>query len=313
VDDIQRQQGGLAVAAAGGTQMAAVEHTRAAAEVAASVAAARANPRSVTAAIAEMEDVCRLDAVAERAFYSFPREGARVEGPTVHLARELGRIWGNVQWGIVELSRPDGTGQSEMLAFAWDVQANVRVSNGFVAKHVRDAKDAAGQKIVKPLSDQRDVYENNANLASRRVRECILDVLPPWFVERAKVLCRETLKTGGGVPLAEQISRALGKFEAEYGVTRAMLEDRVGLPADNWTPVNVASLRVLFGMLDRRETTVDIEWPPQPTTAAELQAHAERAAAAAPRRSSRSVGRKPDESTPPDDDVEAQVRAADPT
>lgn len=33
------------------------------------------------------------------------------------------------------------------------------------------------------LTSQRDIYENNANMATRRLRSRILAILPSWFVE----------------------------------------------------------------------------------------------------------------------------------
>jgi hypothetical protein len=64
-------------------------------------------------------------ALANRAFYSVPNRG---NGPSVHLARELARIWGNLDYGVKELRRDDAAGESEVLAFAWDQQTNVRSS-----------------------------------------------------------------------------------------------------------------------------------------------------------------------------------------
>src|SRR5690606_30100368 len=145
-------------------QGTAVEQSRAAAEVQAAVVVAQQCPRNVPAAIAEMEQVCTQRTMAERAFYSFPRSGSTVSGPTVHLARELARCWGNVQYGLIEMRRDDAYGESEMQAYAWDVQKNNRVSNTFIVPHRRDTRNG-----TQKLTDMRDIYENNANQGARRV------------------------------------------------------------------------------------------------------------------------------------------------
>ena len=75
------------------TQATAIEQARAVAEVQAAVTVAQAIPRDVQRAVAEMRDACGRLALAQRAFYSVPNRG---NGPTVHLARELARIWGNI-------------------------------------------------------------------------------------------------------------------------------------------------------------------------------------------------------------------------
>jgi len=246
------------------SQATAVEQSRAVAEVQAAVFVAQQCPRNVQNAIASMRESCAQQALAERAFYKFPRGGTTVSGESIHLARELARCWSNIQYGIVELSRDDTARQSEMSAWAWDVQANTRVSNTFIAPHVRDTRSGA-QK----LTDLRDVYENNANLGARRVRECIFAVLPPFFVEEAKELCVKTLADGGGKPLAQRIADAVKAF-AGIGVVMDQLEQKLGRAGDKWTELDVAQLGVTFKSLQRGEVTKDEEFPPARVTAAEI-------------------------------------------
>ena len=64
-------------------------------------------------------------------------------GPSVHLARELARIWGNMDYGVHELSRDDARGMSEIRAYAWDQQTNMRSSRTFQVPHARMAKGVA--------------------------------------------------------------------------------------------------------------------------------------------------------------------------
>ena len=62
-------------------------------------------------------------------------------------------------------------------------------------------------------------------------------------------------------------------FATSMSVTQAQLEDKLGRPASDWTPGDVASLRVISTSLQRGETTVADEFP-KPTaprlTAAEI-------------------------------------------
>jgi hypothetical protein len=254
-------------------QATAVEQSRAVAEVQAAVVVAQQRPRNIQAAIAEMEQGCRQKEMADRAFYAFPRAGQQIAGPSIHLARELARCWGNVQYGIAELRRDDVLAFSEMQAWAWDLQTNTRTSTVFVAPHKRDTK-----KGVVVLTDMRDIYESNSNLGARRVREMIFAVLPPWFVEKAKELCNKTLADGGGKPLPQRISDAVRRFDA-LGVTDEQLEQRVGRPSARWTEHDVAQLGILFRWLERGELRVDEEFAPPQVTAAEIAGQARPAAA----------------------------------
>lgn len=242
-----------------------VEQSRAVAEVQAAIFVARQFPRDPLAALDAMRDSCKQMALAERAFFEYPRAGATVSGPSVHLARELARIWGNFQYGIVELRRDDEHGQSEMLAFAWDVQTNTRNSNTFINPHKRDTRDG-----VKLLTDMRDIYESNANHGARRVREAILASLPPWLVEEAKALCMDTLEHGGGTPLPDRIAEALKAFE-RFGVTQARMEAKFERPLAGWRAADVAKLGVIYESLKQGTVTVDEEFPAADrVTAAEI-------------------------------------------
>lgn len=248
-------------------QATAIEQTRAAAEVLAAVQVAQQCPRNMQAALSAMRDSCAQLYLAERAFYRFPRAGGAVTGPTVHLARELARCFGNVQYGIAELARRDDIGESEMIAFAWDVQTNTRNSNTFIVPHLRDRKKENGGP--EKLTEVREIYENNANMGARRVREAIYAVLPPYFTEEAKQICRDTLKNGESrQPLAHRISDAIAGFKG-LGVTIGQLEQKFGQP-DKWDGYDVAQVGIVFRSLSNRETRIEDEFPPVRVTVDEI-------------------------------------------
>jgi hypothetical protein len=267
-------------------QGTAVEQSRAVAEVHAAILVAQQCPRDVQAALAAMTQSCEQPALAERAFYRFPRAGQTVSGSTVHLARELARCWGNVQYGIVEMRRDDEYGQSEMQAFAWDVQTNSRVSSTFIVPHKRDQKGGP-----KALVDMRDIYENNANNGARRLREAIFSILPPWLKVQAEDLCNKTLKDGGGVPLPQRIATAIQTYDKE-GVSVDQLETKLGRARNKWTDHDVAQLRIIARSIASGEVTKDDEFPPPRVTNEEIAARP-----------------KPAEK-PHDPDVEARQQAA---
>ena len=246
-------------------QATAVEQSRAVAEVQAAVLVARQFPRNEAVAIARMTEACKQPALANKAFFSFNRGGA-VTGETIHLAKELARCWGNLHHGIAELSRDDQLGQSEMQAFAWDLETNERASTAFMVPHRRDTKTGS-----KPLTDMRDVYENNANNGARRLREMIFSVLPVWYIEQAKDICTATLKHGGGVPLPKRIADGIEAYRG-IGIVVDQLERNLGRAMADWTDRDVAQLQVLFNSIDRGEITRDEAFPPARVTTDELPA-----------------------------------------
>jgi hypothetical protein len=245
-------------------QATAIEQSRAVAEVQAAVVVAQQRPRNIDGALDEMRRSCAQKRLAERAFYAFPRAGETISGASVYLARELARVWGNIQYGIHELRRDDAGGYSEMQAWAWDLQTNTRTASTFVVPHKRDTRNG-----VKVLTDMRDIYESNANAGARRVRECIFAVLPPWFTGEAEELCSSTLSAGSPEELAEKIDKAVAAYERR-GVSLGRLERKLGRPRDRWAGREFAHLDVLFGSLKRNEITIDEAFEPERVTAAEI-------------------------------------------
>lgn len=257
-------------------QATAVEQSRAVAEVQAAVIVAQQCKRNVADARAEMQASCAELGLAERAFYKYPRGGETVTGASVYLARDLARCWGNVQHGIAELRRDDEHGQSEMQAWAWDVQTNTRVSNTFIVPHKRDKRGGAV-----PLTDLRDIYENNANQGARRLREAIFAVLPPWFTEEAKELCMGTVDRGDGRPLEVRIDAVVKAFDG-LGVKVDRLERKLGQPREKWTSFDVAQLVITGKSLRRGEIAVDEEFPPVRVTTDEIAQQGANGAPATP-------------------------------
>lgn len=248
-------------------QGTAVEQSRAQSEVYYRVLVAQQVPRDIKAVADAMRESCKSLRLAEKAFYKLPRSGSTVEGPSVHLARELISIWGNVDYGVKELRQDDEFGQSEIEAFAWDLQTNTRNAQVFIVPHKKDVG-----KSTRALVQNQEIYENNANAGARRVRECIFAILPRWFVEEAQELCKATIARGDGTPLEERVKTAVGLFAKDFGVTLAQLEKKLARTKDRWDEQDVAGLSVTYRSLKAREVTKEDEFPAADTavTAAEL-------------------------------------------
>ena len=232
-----------------------VEQSRAIAEVQAAVVVAQSHPRDKVRALNEALESCRTRAVAENAFFKFPRGGQSVSGETIHLARELARCWGNIDYKIAELSRDDENGSSEMLALAWDLETNARSSLTFIVPHLRDKRGGPER-----LTDVRDIYENNANMGARRLRECIFAVLPKYLVQAAADECRMTLETGNSeVPLPKRVADAMTAF-AKIGIDKSRIEAKFG-PTSKYTAVDLANLQISYKSIVRNEISAEDEFP----------------------------------------------------
>lgn len=228
-----------------------IESSRAIAEAQGKLIIAKNFPRNEYEAYAKAIEACKRKSLAEKAIYSYPRGKETITGPSIRLAEELARCWGNIDFGIKELSQKEG--ESEMQAYCWDMETNTMSSQTFVVAHVRDTKYGA-----KKLTEQRDIYENNANMAGRRLRARILAVLPPDLVEKAVLECRKTLSGNNDTPISDRIKGMVIAFE-KFGIKVDTIEKRLGRKIDSMTNEDITEYVGIYNSLKDGNTSVS-EW-----------------------------------------------------
>lgn len=202
--------------------------SRQAQEVQAAMVIAKRFPRDQYAAFERIMEACERPKLAEEATYEYPRGGTRVTGPSIRLAEVLAQCWGNIDFGILELEQ--NKGESKVMAYAWDLETNTRQSKVFSVKHERKAKGS-----ISKLDDPRDIYEMVANQGARRVRACILGIIPGDIVDKAVEKCEKTLVSGQKEPIKDRIRTAITKLHQTYGVTPEMVEKTFGYKIDAFT------------------------------------------------------------------------------
>lgn len=241
----------------------AIEASRAIAEAQGKLVIAKRFPRDEVAAYAKAMEACQRPKMAEKAFYAFPRGGQTVKGPTIRFAEELARCWGNIDYGIKELSQDDG--KSEMQAYAWDLETNAQSVQNFTNPHQREQ----GKKMV-TLTSQRDIYENNANMATRRLRARILAILPSWFVEDCIAECEKTLAGQNDTPLVDRVKKMVVQF-ARFGVTQEQIEHRLKRKIDTMNADDFTEYIGIYNAIKQNESKVS-DWFEAEKEASELTA-----------------------------------------
>lgn len=211
---------------------------RATQEIQAALVIAQRNPRDEIRIEAKIMQACKKKSLAEVAEYEYSRGGTKIVGPTIDLLRAIANRWGNLLFGWSEVERKEG--QSLVRCFAWDTENNSRAERSFVVRHWRDTQ-AGGYEI----SDERDIYELIANMASRRVRACLEEIIDADIVEKAIDQCRKTLKEGEKLPLKDRAAKMVTAF-GELGVTPAMVEKRIGNALDAISENQLVSLRRVY-------------------------------------------------------------------
>lgn len=206
----------------------AAEIQRAVAEVQAKIVVAKQFPRVRHECLDKIITECTRHTLAEQAEYSYTRGGTEVSGPSIRLAEVLAANWGNFSYGWREVNRrvdAAGVGISEVIATAWDYETNVQSVREFNVRHWRDTK-----KGGYAIKDERDIYELVANMAARRMRACILNVIPGDVVEQAQKQCELTLSVQEQIT-PERLKSLVEAFE-KLGVTKSQIEKRIGRRLD---------------------------------------------------------------------------------
>lgn len=228
-----------------------VEKSRALQEVQAAIFMARQFPRDEARASRRILEAGKRLSLAEKAIYCYPRGGQQVKGASIRTAETIAKYWGNLSYGIKELSQNAGEHTSEMMAYCWDLESNVRVERIFKVQHIRDTKQ--GSKF---LTDARDIYEKTANDGARRLRAAILEVLPADIVEDFLKVCEKTIEGSSDKPIKDRVKDMLVKFE-ELGVTQEMIELRIGTKADNFIAKNLVDLGSIYNSIKNNFAPVD--------------------------------------------------------
>lgn len=196
--------------------------SRQAQEVQGAIFMAKQFPRDEYAAMERIKRACQRQSLAEQAIYSYPKGGTNVTGPSIRLAESLAQTWGNIDFGIIELENKNGS--SQLMAYAWDLETNTRVTKIFSVEHKRDTK-----KGSYALTDSREIYELTANFGTRRLRACILGVIPGDVVEIAVNECKQTVMSKDKTPIQERIKKLLKAFKDDFKVTKEQLETYAGM------------------------------------------------------------------------------------
>lgn len=227
----------------------AIEIERAVAEAKGQMQLAKMFPRDLNSAYAELMDACKLQALANVAFYSVPQGGSKVTGPSIRLAEEIARVYGNFEFGHRELSRADAGpgakefGRSEVEVYAWDKQTNNRSIRQITVLHVLDTREGP-----RKLRDQKEIDNKIANVASKQLRGRILAMMPKWLVESAIEECKKTLLGNNTEPLAARARKMTQAF-ATFGVTAEHLERFLGHPLDQILADELVNLTGVYNSL----------------------------------------------------------------
>lgn len=231
------------------------------AEIDSQIATAKQYPRVLSKVKRDMLEFASLDQeTAEACFYSLPRGGKTIQGPSVRLAEIAVSCYGNLRAGV-RIIDAVSTGDSPhvvLQAVCHDLEKNVAVQ---IEKR---------RRIVGKKSKGGQIDEDDINLAANAgsaiaFRDAVFKVIPGALIkpvyEHAKQVAIGDAKT-----LVERRERAVASF-GKMGVPPAKVCAHLGKKTVE--DISLEDLETLFGLhtaIKDGHTTIDEAFNPLPDT-----------------------------------------------
>lgn len=221
-------------------------------EIQSAIIIARKFPRSEDQAFGRLMKAVGRKTFAMSATYSFPRGGTNVTGPSVNLAREAARVWGNIRYGVDVVADDDD--KRTIRGWAWDVETNTRVSSEDTFKKLVQRKNKVTKQTEWVAPDERDLRELTNKHGAICVRNCLLQLLPPDIIEDACTAARKAAVSAAGENLDEN-RKAIIKAFGDMNVTVADLEKYLEHELRTCNAEEVADLRQVYKSIKDGNTT----------------------------------------------------------
>lgn len=212
-------------------------------EIQSAIAIAKRFPRDEDVAFAKLMKACARLTFAEDAAYSYDRGGNTISGPSVYLAREAARVWGNVRHGL-EVITDDKTTRT-IRGWAWDVETNTKVSAEDTFAKLVQHKNKRTKVTEWVDADERELRELTNRRGAILVRNSILQVIPSDLIDDALSAAKTTIKSGAEKDPEGTRKRIILAF-SELNVTPEMLQQKLGHPIAQCSPAQLAELRIVF-------------------------------------------------------------------
>jgi hypothetical protein len=222
-------------------------------------------PRDMDRVRLKLLEACRRPRFAEAAEYSLPRGGKQIVGPSIRLAEEAMRHYGNLDTRTTVIY--DDAEKRILKVVVTDLEtsltheADVVVSKTTERTSPRKGEEVLGSRTNSTggttytvRSTEDDLQNKQASLISKQLRGLALRVVPSDLIEEAIDVARETLHNADAADPTTKRKRMVDAF-AGIGVTTTMLTDYLGRPLDTITTNELRLFAQMFTALKDGEAT----------------------------------------------------------
>lgn len=183
------------------------------------VATAHKYPRNLKRSVENAIAVVSMDAqTASTCTYSVPRGGKSISGPSVHLAKILAQVWGNLRVEAKVISVDSTTLTSQAVCF--DLENNLAIKV--------EVKRSIMTKFGRMNDDMIVVTGNAANSIS--LRNSVLSVIPKAVVDKVYNAAKATITgdVSDETKLLKRRKEVFDKLKDDYGVSEKEVLNTIG-------------------------------------------------------------------------------------
>jgi hypothetical protein len=213
------------------------------------ISTAKAYPRNITRATQNALAIVTIDAdTAKTCTYSVPRGGKAITGPSVHLAKILAQVWGNmrVEAKVVSIDATQVTSE----AVCFDLENNLAIKT--------QVKRSIVGRTGRYSEDMITVTGNAAN--SIALRNAVLSVIPRAIVDKIYNAAKQTITgdVSDKTKLIAKRKQVVDALKDTYSVTEKEILFAIGKAAvDHITPDDLVVLIGIGTAIKDGDTTVD--------------------------------------------------------
>lgn len=214
------------------------------------ISTAKAYPRNITRAVNNAIAIVTMDSeTAKTCTYSVPRGGKAITGPSVHLAKILAQVWGNlrVEAKVVSIDAKQVTSESVCFDLENNLAIKAQVKRSIIGKAGRFNEDMI------------TVTGNAAN--SIALRNAVLSVIPRSVVDKVYSAAKQRI-TGDLSDKTKLIAKRKQVFDAlkdAYNLTEMEIFSAVGKAGlDHITADDLVVLIGIGTAIKDGDTTVEM-------------------------------------------------------
>lgn len=249
--------------------------TKARAEVESSLIMARKFPRNEDDIRTKVLKTCSIPSFAEKAKYKKPQGKTKndktgqwdqnyVIGPSVRLAEELFRQWGNI---ICEDSilfedssrRIVGIRAMDLQTLAtrtaqFIVDKSIERKNAFGREVISERLNTASERVFLVVATEDEVLSKQNNIGSKYRRNLIIQLIPTYILQDSIETIDAVIKSGIKENPEKAKNNVMDNF-ARIGILPSEIEKYLGHPMAQILPDEIAELKDIFTAIIEKETT----------------------------------------------------------